>query len=629
MIGIRDALTLAYTKLRTRRVRTTVTVVIASLLFAVIALALFLVQGVTESLQRFTAGTLSERYLAMVSYAPERYPGPDTPDSVLKRAEEIHTQTIADKKAAAKRLGIEYDSTTEQKPVEKMDDMKWLNPSSPAAIQAFNEYIATFPSAEEEVDKAVASYGPVKMYPVVRGGPVGGELKPIIDGKEDFTKRAEPSPDPSKQAIDFGWSYIDQSVVGPFMLSAEQIARQPDTTAIPVIAPLNQVEKALGLERLPNSATAEDKLARLRYVKAHAELAQYTSCYRNSVSQQQIDEALRVAKEIEQNKSNKAYQKPSLIYGLPPAGDCAAAPVIRDVRTAAEKQLTAKQREFAAQFGQAIDPVQRKLTFRVVGISPNGFSADSFSGVDGLLTTIAGSTLEGQWVVPQQLFEAMPNSQELAPLIRGGVRDMTSFNYAEDRRLVEFRSVAEVKRFVESMGCGAMYCEPGKVAASYFGSNAVLIEDIRKQAVQVLRYVALVVAIIAALISMGMIGRVIGDSRRETAVFRAIGATRNDIRLIYVSYTIMLAMIVAVMSILLGVLAAWWVESRFSGDFTVRAHLIYTFAADALRFDMTGIWWVALAALVGLIVLSGLVGMLLPLARNLARSPIKDMRDDT
>ena len=630
MIGIRDAFTLAYTKLRTRRIRTMVTVVIASLLFGVIALALFVLQGATGSLQKFTAGTLSERYLAMVSYSPEHYPGPDTPESVKKRAQEIYDQLIIDKKSAAKKLGIEYDSATEQQPINDIgDDLSFLNPASPAATQAFNEYVATFPSAKEEVDRVVASYGPIKTYPVVQSSIADGRLKPIVDGKEDFTTDPEPSNDMSQMTIDFGWSYIDESVVRPFMLGAEQIARQSDTSAIPVIAPFNQVEKALGLKRLPNSATPEEKLDRLRYVKAHAEQATYVSCYRNSVSQQQINEALRVAKEIDQNKSNKDYQKPSLIYGLPSAGECAAATVVRDVRTTSEKQLAAKYSQFSAQFGQATEPVQRKLTFRVVGISPNGLSAESFSGVDGLLTTIAGSTLEGQWVVPQQLFDAMPDSKELASLIRPVVQDATTFNYDMDRRLVEFSSVAELKRFVDGMGCSMMYCEPGKVSANYFGSNAVLVEDIRKQAVQVLQYAALVVAFIATLILMGMIGRVIGDSRRETAVFRAIGATRSDIRSIYTLYTVMLTIIVAIVSLVLGLLAAWWIEAKFAGDFTVRAHLIYTFADDALRFSMIGFWWTALLALVGLIVLSGLVGMLLPLARNLARSPIKDMRDVT
>jgi hypothetical protein len=629
MIRLGDALMLALTKLRTRRIRTTVTVIIASLLFGVMTLATFVLQGVTDSMQRFTSGTLSERYLAMVSYSPQRGGGPtEAPDSVKDRAQQIYTQTIADKKAAAKKLGIEYDATMEQKPIDQVDDMKWLSPSSPAAIQAYNEYVATFPTATQEVDQAVVKYDPLKSYSVKSGGPGREQLKPIIDGKEDFTKRPEYSPNPSQQTLSFGWSYVDQSVVQPFMLDADQLARQTDSSAIPVIAPIGQVEGALGLERLPGSATAEEKLTRLRYVKAHAEQATYVSCYRNSVSQQQIDDALRVAKEIEQNKSNKEYQKPSLIYGLPPADACAQAPVVRDVRTAAEKQMAAKQREFAAQFGQAVDPVQRKLTFRVVGISPNAISADSFSGIDGLLTTIAGSTLEGQWVVPQQLFDVMPNREDLVPLIQS-TQGATIFNDDSDRRLVEFRSVTDLKRFVEKMGCGMMYCDPGHISATYFGSNAVLIEDIRTKAVEVLRYVALVVTIIAALILMGMIGRVIGDSRRETAVFRAIGATRSDIRAIYVSYTIMLTMIIALVAVVLGLVAAWWIDTKLSGDFTVRAHLIYIFADDAVRFSLVGVWWIALAAVCCLVVVAGLVGMLLPLSRNLTRSPIKDMRDDT
>jgi hypothetical protein len=630
MIRLRDALTLALTKLRTRRVRTTVTVIIASLLFGVMTLATFVVQGVTDSMQRFTSGTLSERYLAMVSYSPQRGGGPaEAPDSVKERAQQLYTQMVSDKKAAAKKLGIEYDPTMEQKPIDQADDMKWLNPSSPAAVQAYNEYAATFPTATQEVDEVVAKYSSIKAYPVITGGPGREQLKPIVDGKEDFTKRPEYSPDPSKQTLNFGWSYVDQSVVKPFMLTAEQLARQTDMSAIPVIAPIGQVESALGLGRMPGSATAEEKLARLQYVKAHAEQATYISCYRNSVSQQQIDDALRVAKEIEQNKSNKDYQKPSLIYGLPPADACAQAPVVRDVRTAAEKQLAAKQREFAAQFGQAVDPIQRKLTFRVVGISPNALSADSFTGIDGLLTTIAGSTLEGQWVVPRQLFEAMPNREELMPLIQPAAQDVTIFNDDSDRRLVEFSNVADLKRFVEKMGCGMMYCDPGHISATYFGSNTVLIEDIRTKAVEVLRYVALVVTIIAALILMGMIGRVIGDSRRETAVFRAIGATRNDIRSIYVSYTIMLTVIVALVAMALGLAAAWWIDTKLSGDFTVRAHLIYIFSDDASRFSLVGIWWTALASVGCLVVVAGLVGMLLPLSRNLTRSPIKDMRDDT
>lgn len=630
MIRLNDALVLALTKLRTRRIRTTVTVIIASLLFGVLAVALLLLQGGVDSLKRFTSSGLSERYLAMVNYSPDRLMGPDAPAEVKGRAQEIYAQLIADKKAAAKRLGIEYDPTMEQKPLMHIDgDGDWLDASSPAAVQAYAEYFATLPTAKQTVDDAVAPYSPAKMYEVTSGRARDGQLKPIVDGKEDFEKSAQPGPDMSKWGVESGWLFMDESVTAPFMLPADQLAHQSDPTAIPVIAPLWKVESALGLAALPADATPSQKLERLRYVKAHAETATFTVCYRNAVSQQQIDEAIRVAKDIAQNKANKDYQRPSLQYGLPVPGDCAPATVLRDARSATEKELASKQRQFAAEFGQMTEPVQQKLTFRVVGLSPNGWTGESFSGVDSILNVIAGSTLEGQWVVPRQQFAAMPNYPQLASLIEQPSQSADRIQFDSDQRLVEFNSVAEVKRFVDKLGCGMPYCEPGQPSATYFGSNAVLIDDIRDKTTTALGYVAAVVTAIASLIMMGMIGRVIGDSRRETAVFRAIGATRNDIRLVYTGYTVLLATIIAIASLALGLLAALWINAKLSGDFTVRAHLIYLFSDDALRFDLVGFWWQALVALIGLIILAGLIGMLLPLSRNLARSPIKDMRDDT
>ena len=630
MIRLRDGAVLAFTKLRTRRVRTSVTVIIASLLFGVLAVALFVLQGSVDSMKRFTVSGLSERYLAMVMYTPDSQMGPDAPAEVKDRAQQIYTQLVADKKAAANRLGIEYDPTTEQKPLMNIDGSDgWLDASAPSAVRAYNEYFATLPSAKRTVDEAITPYHPAKMYPVTGVNARNGQMKPITDGKEDFEKANQYGPDISKAGIEAGWLYMDEAVAGPFMLPAAQVARRADPTAIPVIAPLNKVESALGLTKLPAKATPAQKLERLRYVKAHADEATFTVCYRNTVSQQQIDEALRVAKEIAQNKANKDYQQPTLQYGLPAAGDCAPAPVARDVRTAAEKTLVDKQRQFAVEFGQEVDPVQQKLTFRVVGLSPNGWADASLDGVDSVLSLIAGSTLEGQWVVPRQQFEAMPNYTQLASLVEQPSQSANRIQYDSDQRLVEFNSVAEVKKFVESFGCGMSYCEPGRPSATYFGSNAVLIDDIRDKTTTVLGYAALVITGIASLIMMGMIGRVISDSRRETAVFRAIGATRNDIRVVYTAYTLMLAGIVAITSLMLGLLVALWINAKVAGDFTVRAHLIYLFSDDALQFDLVGFWWQALAVLAGLIILGGLVGMLLPLSRNLARSPIKDMRDDT
>ena len=55
----------------------------------------------------------------------------------------------------------------------------------------------------------------------------------------------------------------------------------------------------------------------------------------------------------------------------------------------------------------------------------------------------------------------------------------------------------------------------------------------------------MVVGAIAGVILMGMIGRIIADSRKETAVFRAVGASRLAVAQVYVAYTVYLAGCVA------------------------------------------------------------------------------------
>jgi ABC-type antimicrobial peptide transport system permease subunit len=128
---------------------------------------------------------------------------------------------------------------------------------------------------------------------------------------------------------------------------------------------------------------------------------------------------------------------------------------------------------------------------------------------------------------------------------------------------------------------------------------------------------------------MGMVGRVIGDSRRETAVFRAIGARRNDIRAVYAIYTVALSLLIATAALLIGLAVALWVDHKWAAQATAQAQVTFIGVDGSERFRLIGIWWAALGIVVGTVVIAGLVSMLLPLSRNLARSPIKDMRDDT
>lgn len=630
MIRFNDAIILALTKLKTRRLRTTVTICIASLLFGVIALASLFIQGTLDSVQKFSADSLSGRYLTMASYSSRLYPGADsTPKSVGVRAEQLYNQTIVDKKAAAKILGADYDPSTEPNPFIDLGDSKVLNASSPSSIKAFNEYIATQPTGTTQLNDMTKPFHPTHTYPIT-STTMYGMIKPLDDKGENFTEQPNyPNQPGGSVGVHFGWSYIDQAVTQSFMLSDAQLSSQTNTKDIPVIAPLGQVESALGLKPLPKKTSAKDRMDRLHYIRDHAQTTTFSVCYRNSVSQAQIQSAIDTAKDIAANKTTKDYVKPSLIYSLPTDPmSCSAAVISSDTRTATEKRQAAKQDQFAAKFGQETEAVQQKVTFRTVGISPDALNVESFSAIDALISGIAGSNLSGQWVVPQQLFDAMPNKQDFTHFLPSADATGQSINYASTQAIVEFGNATDAEEFVTNVGCGLQYCDSER-SATYFGSNSVLIDDIRDQATTVLGYAAITIAVIASLIMMGMTGRVISDSRRETAVFRAIGAKRGDIRLIYVVYTIILSLIIVGASLVLGVVAAWFINTKLSPDASVQAHLTYIFTDDNLAFSFIGLWWQALAALVGLIVVAGLVGMLLPLSRNLARSPIKDMRDDT
>lgn len=630
MIRFSDASILALTKLRTRKVRTIVTIVTASLLFGVLVAATLIVGGVADSAKRFTSGSLSERYVANVQYFDMGgfYINEPTPEQEA-RANEIHKAIIADKTREAKRLGIPFDQLTEQKPITKdLGGAAYLDFTSPAAIKLLQEHAATLPSSMDKVRQSAQTYNPASFYEMKRNTFTTGQMTMMKEGVEVEQSVDDRRAYSMKPDVSDGWSYLDTSITRQFLLEPAVLSAQKNIQDLPIIAPYSKVEAALRLKKLPTSATPKERLDRISYVRKQAGTATFTACYRNESSKRQIDEARRVMKEIEQNKANKEYQKPSLIYGLPPADSCGQATIVRDVRLADEKKFAEKQLEFDRLFNEGVDPVQKKVIFRVVGLGPDGYSDESFSSINMLVSAVAGASLQGQWVVPQDLYDALPNKQDYALFEPVSSKFNPQGPPQMNMNLVEFTSASEAKAFLAS-GCTGMDCNGDKPMISYFGSNSVLLTDMVATATKGLAIAVLIIGTIAALIMMGMVGRVIGDSRRETAVFRAIGARRNDIRAVYTIYTVSLSLLIAVAALLVGLAVALWVDNKWAAEATAQAQVTFIGVEGSQRFRLIGIWWSALGIVAATVIVAGLVSMLLPLSRNLARSPIKDMRDDT
>lgn len=230
----------------------------------------------------------------------------------------------------------------------------------------------------------------------------------------------------------------------------------------------------------------------------------------------------------------------------------------------------------------------------------------------------------GQWIIPSELVDA-PIQSAFIPSLSDSAQ--TSFVYSNVGNLVEFSSAADAKKFVTEQACGGMDCMT-KPTIMYFGSNSVLLQNVAEGAAKVLWVAGLVIAGVAAILMMGMVGRVVTDSRRETAVFRAIGAKRNDIRMIYTIYVTAFSLIIAASALALGFLGAWLYSNAVTEALTTSAHLMFIETRETAGFSLVGFWDEAVMLTIAVVVLAGLTSMLLPLARNLTRSPLKDMRDE-
>src|SRR5688572_23254082 len=114
MIRLHDATMLALTKLRTRKVRLIVTVVVSGLLFSALAGASFVARGVMSGISGFGEEGLGDRYIVQ-AYPQINYGFSENPE-VIARSVAIHKDTVARKKAEAKRLGITYDADNDLSP---------------------------------------------------------------------------------------------------------------------------------------------------------------------------------------------------------------------------------------------------------------------------------------------------------------------------------------------------------------------------------------------------------------------------------------------------------------------------------------------------------------------------------
>ena len=634
MLRTLDASKLALTKLRTRKIRLAATIIVAGLLFGIVVFGLTVLRAGMASVERFSRDTMSTRYLLAYSNHNENQPELfyNTPQDAKDRILALHKQHIADKKAAAKALGVEYDEKSEEEPITKInqDDSGSLNRDSWAVKTFLKQHTAEKnPLKPERIDAAAKRFGSSVAYRIQDVGGRDGSLDVMIGGREDFQRDKEAVPEQLSEFVSTAGyqTILDESMLNYYFLPHRVHAASNE---IPVFISYNDAAALLGKKPLPTTASPQQHIERIRELRNEASNITIQVCYRNNASAHLIQQALDQQRTAANKTKNESDTKPSIEYALPAADSCGGAIVKKDNRSADEKAMDEKMQKFNQQFStENVTPQQAKLTYRVVGLLPDAAYGDDLkSNLAGALN----ANMPSRWIIPKQTFEAgaaktyLPNiltteRQELS----GGLSDTTIY---------EFIDAEHARAFYHASMCNNQpknkdLCVDGVSNFTRpFGSNSLVIEELQQQLTPILWYSLLGVIGVAAFILMLTISRTVADSRKESAIFRALGATRLDIAQIYVMYTLLLAGLIALFAIAAGLIGAGVIDVLYSADFSTAARYIIMPRDLNTTFQLSTFDPLIIALAAVSIVAAALIGSILPLVRNTRRNPMKDMRDE-
>lgn len=647
MIKLRDATLLAYTKLRTRKLRTAVTILLASLLFGVLVASSLVINGTLTSVDQFRSDGLTSRHIVNVHKALTSSSAQHiTRDpELISAAKKMYIELVEQKTAEAKRLGISYTQASDRPPYSETSDSaspEMLSLSDPNGIvqKLLDEKFGGKPSLDEgQLQTLANNYNATDMFSV-RYFTLsrGSSLSVPPSGKEAFYDASDMEALEAnyvKPIVQDQLSISPEELTAPFMLP-NNAGWKPESTMLPIILPQDAVERLLNLDKLANSATPSEKLDRLKTVQKQAQSLEFSACYRNSASLARIQQTIQQQKELKAGANDKDYVKPALIYSLPDPTKCENAIVADDTRTSAEKKTDGNQELFDRKFGVAVDEESYFVPFKVVGISPAQDETmrpdqQQSSDVNDIINNLLRTSGIGQ-TIPKVLYDQLSDSAKQSELFTFTPRYI--FNDSDNlSRYIEFATARDAKAFIDEQSCTTQYdntCKPAgrPYQATMMFSNSAALDDVRAKTMQLFDVAIIGVSILAAVIMWIAIGRTIADGRHETAVFRAIGFKRIDIAAVYVLYTFALLLLVVLFAAFMGVIGAFVVNARFADQLTTQAQYSFGSLDLSREFSLIGIDQQQLVLLLIACFATGLLSMTIPLLRNVRRSPIRDMREE-
>lgn len=656
MINLKNSLILAHTKLKSRKIRAVVTIVISSLLFSLLMLAVVLFEGVYKtSFDKFSKGSINARN--MIKAAPlsaGRMMNKISLDE-KKQLDKMLDEEIMARKKRSKELNLEFDEKTERKnlvPYQPDDEQNpkefFVDISNPIALRFINHKVKDdFTKLHGVASKLASETKADKLLYAINLTIGSGNSLFIKSGqKYQFEKNTKPdNPVPGKNnslELD-SLNLLDRDIYQHFLLPNSKW--NPQSGKIPLILPVNQVESLLALKPLSKKATLKQKISRLEEIKNKAADLEIKTCSLNSLAMSQLQEANDFEK-----KSKEEQKNTQLVYGKLTGESCSVPQVIKDTRNKEAKKEMANQLLFGHEFNKTPLSAQAiELTFQIVGVLPAEADYQSQDFVDNLVRMVIGYDSIGN-VIPRDMLFQLPQFSQFKDIyssyfFSGDSKPIINAYSQEPVFYLEYSTPELVRSVVDNFSCdfGSIDSFNGDLGPlgtqnnchgvrgfylATFGSRAADLIKVRQVLTSGLKIAGVAFALVASIIMAGTVGRLISDSRRETAVFRAIGFKRFDISAVYASYMMIICVLTIAVSFGIAVMIASVLDFKLSEELTAQMIWLYSPQDAGLRFSLIGFNWQYLGAISLVIMLVGLISLILPLMRNIRRNPIRDMRDE-
>lgn len=564
MLKLRDAFTLAWTKLLSRKFWTSLFLALEIILLTGVLIFASCIQGFEGSLAKFNSEGLNGRYLVTAANSRNN-PDLEKDPKLMDLAEELYQRGIEEHRAVAQKLGLEYSADSEIAPTEYYDGRRELVPYSPYAKQATDIMMRDYLVADkDDLEKILENY-PYQRIFVDETVIANGRVVNLENGVENL-KQYTSSIDSMRTQVFNGLHVIDEELYQDYFFEDVEL----DNEAIPVVVSVEQAETILEISSISSAASSEEKIQHFEELKSKSSGMIIEACYRNGASQEMIFKAQQILDEIARNKDKPYYTEPSLIYNLPES-TCGATTVKKDTRTAEEKKQDQLREEYQKAIGSYEAPKEQPLKFQIVGLIPVSSISRQSNDIISMIQSLGGVSIATP-IISRSYYD-----NHITELSEVYDEPDTSLDYLgiSTEYIIEFNDAKTAREFIDAESCevkGAMNygcaTEEHRFLLTSDSNNSLVIEDISRTFTQILIIIALIVLGITVIFVALMVVRSITNDRKEIAIFRAIGFRRTHILQVYLMYALILATIIVGGGVILSLVAGFVLNPWLSGVLT-------------------------------------------------------------